>query len=181
MQEIEMKFKVDNITKLKEKLKELNCNFSKVLNQKDTIFVQDINNTTVGEGSIFIRIRSVNDKVELCLKKRTKKIMESKEIEFEVSDFDKAYDFVKTLGLTKWVTVEKKRIATKYKEFNICIDEVTRLGKFVEIEIVTAEENKTDYYENEIVKVCKELNINTDNRINSHYDTMIDELNKQNG
>ena len=65
----------------------------------------------------------------------------------------------------------------KYKQFNICIDEVKRLGQFIEIEIVTHEQDKTDYYEKEIIKISQELGINTDNRINSFYDNMIHELN----
>jgi len=179
MQEIEMKFQMNNLKDVRETLENLGCKFSEELKQKDVIFVPDIKNTIVEEGAIFIRIRNVNDKIELNLKKRAKKIMESKEIEFEVNDFDGAYDFIKTLGFEEWVTVEKKRITTNYKEFNICIDEVKGLGEFVEIEIITSEENKADYYENEIIKVCQELSIDPNNRINSHYDTMINELNKK--
>lgn len=179
MQEIEIKFQVNNLDVIKENLLRLGCEFSEELNQKDTVFVPDINDTSNQEGKQFIRIRNVNEKTELNLKQQSKKIMQSKEIEFEVSDFDAAYDFLDTLGLDEWVTVEKKRITTKYKEFNICIDEVKRLGEFIEIEIVTPEEDQTDYYEEEIVKVAKELGINPDQRINNFYDTMISELNEK--
>jgi adenylyl cyclase CyaB, putative len=176
MQEIEMKFKIDNVEIIKKKLKQLGCKLSKELNQKDTVFVPDINDTSTGKGKMFIRIRNANGTNELTLKKRSNSTIESKEIEFEVSSFDKAYEFLDTLGLVEWVTVEKKRITTNYKKFNICIDEVNRLGNFIEIEIVTEEENRTSFYEQEIMEIAKELGIEIKSRINNFYDTMIREL-----
>lgn len=176
MQEIEIKFKVDDLEKIKSNLLNLNCIFSKEKNQKDSVFVPDLNDTSNREGKMFIRVRSVNGKVEMNLKKQSDKIMQSKEIEFEASDFDRAYDFLKTLGLKEWVTVEKKRITTKYNKYNICIDEVKRLGSFVEIEIVTDEENKTEEFEKEILDIAMTIGIDINNRVNNFYDTMIHEL-----
>lgn len=177
MQEIEIKFKVDDIDSIKNKLLKLGCVFSSDLIQKDTIFIPDLNDIATGEGKIFIRIRKVNDKNELTLKRQSNSTSQSKEIEFEISNFDSAYDFLETLGLKEWVTVEKKRVTTKYKDFNICIDSVKRLGDFIEIEIITPEDNKVSYYEEEILKIAKEFQIDINNRINNHYDTMINELN----
>lgn len=180
MQEIEIKFRVENLDNVKEKLNNLGCIFSKELNQKDTIFLPDLNNTESKEGSLFVRIRDVNGKVELNLKKQSAISFQAKEIEFGANDFDSAYDFLDTLGLKEWVTVEKKRTTTIYNKFNICIDSVKRLGNFVEIELLTNEENKSKQFEKEILGLANKLGINTQNRINSFYDTMIYELNKQN-
>lgn len=179
MQEIEIKFRVENIEKIKEQLYKKGCIFSEELNQKDTVFLPDIKDSSHGEGKIFVRIREVNKKVEITLKKQSNKMVQSKEIEFGVTNYESAYDFLETLGLEKWVTVEKKRITTKYKDFNICIDEVKRLGSFIEIEIITSEENKTEYYEEEIIKTGKEFGIDIKNRVNNFYDTMINELDKK--
>ncbi len=179
MQEIEIKFKINNLDNLKNKLIESGSVLSEELYQKDTVFVPTLKDTSNGEGKMFIRIRKENDKTELTLKKQSSKIMQSKEIEFEVSNYESAKDFLLTLGLEEWVTVEKRRVKTKYKGFNICMDIVTRLGVFVEVEIITEEENKTDYYENKILEVCHELGIDTKERINSFYDTMISELSKE--
>lgn len=178
MQEIEIKFKVDNLDKIMEIFTINNIKLSEKLSQKDTIFVPDINDVANGEGKIFTRVRLENDRVQLTLKKQSSRVMQSKEIEFEVSSFDSAYDFLETLGLKEWVTVEKTRITAKYKGYNICMDRVKRLGDFVEIEIVTKEENNTDFLEQQILSIAKELKIDTNRRINSYYDTMIDELNK---
>lgn len=101
--------------------------------------------------------------------------MESEEIEFEVNSYEKANAFLKALGFKEWVQVNKKRRYSKYQDYNICIDEVERLGTFVEIELLVNEQNDINY-EEQLLNVAKEIGINTDNRINSHYDTMISEL-----
>lgn len=179
MQEIEIKFRIDNREQLISKLESHNSHFSDPIHQKDIIFVPDLNDTANGEGKIFVRIRKQNEKKIITLKKQSKVIMQSKEIEFGISDIDKAYDFLETIGFKEWVTVEKKRIETAYKEFNICIDHVKRLGDFIEIEILSEEENQTEFYEKKILSIAKELGIPIENRINNYYDSMIAGLNKK--
>jgi adenylate cyclase class 2 len=176
MREIELKFKVDNLDVLINKLKEEQCEISAVKMQNDTIYVQNLDDTESKEGSVWLRVRKENDKIELNYKKQSKKKMESEEIEFEVSSYELANQFLKALGYLPWVEVNKKRRYSKYKEYNICIDEVERLGSFIELEILVDKDNKEDY-ELALLEVAKKLGINPDKRINSHYDTMISELN----
>ena len=176
MREIELKFKVDNLDVLINKLKEEQCEISAVKMQNDTIYVQNLDDTESKEGSVWLRVRKENDKIELNYKKQSKKKMESEEIEFEVSSYELANQFLKALGYLPWVEVNKKRRYSKYKEYNICIDEVEKLGSFVELEILVDKDNKEDY-ELALLEVAKKLGINPDKRINSHYDTMISELN----
>lgn len=59
------------------------------------------------------------------------------------------------------------------------MDEVKRLGSFIEIEIITNEIDNTEYYEQEIIKAASELGIDPNNRINNFYDVMINELNEK--
>ena len=176
MREIELKFKVDNLDVLINKLKEEQCEISAVKMQNDTIYVQNLDDTESKEGSVWLRVRKENDKIELNYKKQSKKKMESEEIEFEVSSYELANQFLKALGYLPWVEVNKKRRYSKFKEYNICIDEVERLGSFIELEILVDNDNKDDY-EVALLEVAKKLGINPDKRINSHYDTMISELN----
>ena len=176
MNEIEIKLQLSNKEKLLEKLRKRNCRFSHVQEQNDVIFIIDLYDTSNEEGKIFLRIRKENQKIILTLKKQGSILMESKEIEFAVEDFDKCYDFLKTLGYHEWVRVNKKRITTTLDGFHICIDEVERLGDFVEIEIMTEEEGRAEYYEKEMLALCKELELDSSYRIFEHYDTMISKL-----
>lgn len=177
MREIELKFKVDSLDNIIDFLKKEGCIISDVLDQKDTVYVSNINDTESREESVWLRVRQENDKIELNYKKQGNKKMTSKEIEFQVDSSDKAKCFLEELGFVKWVEVHKRRITTKYKEYNICMDQVERLGNFIEIEILVPDDNDKDY-EEELYLVAEELGINRNNRINSHYDTMIRELDK---
>lgn len=175
MREIEIKFKVENIKDIISFLEENDCKISMETYQYDTIYVKDLDNVKSIEGSVWLRIRRNNGKIELNYKKQSTQKIESEEIEFEVSSYEKANSFLKALGFKEWVQVNKNRRYSKYKDYNICIDEVERLGTFVEIELLINEQNNINY-EEQLLNVAKEMGINTKNRINSHYDTMISEL-----
>lgn len=175
MREIELKFKVDNLTEIINYLESVNCEIGKVIEQNDSIFVKDLEDVESKEGSTWLRIRKTDDTIELNYKKQSAKKMESEEIEFEVSSYENANKFLTALGFQKWVEVKKKRRHTKYKNYNICIDQVERLGDFIELEILVEEANNINY-EEQLLNLAKELGIDIASRINSHYDTMISEL-----
>ncbi len=175
MREIELKFKVDDMNDLLAKLRDMDCEVSEILSQNDTIYVSDLNHVESVEGSIWLRVRKENEKVELNLKKQSAKIQESKEIEFEVSSYEKANQLLETLGYQKWVVVNKKRRYSKYLNYNLCIDEVERLGSFLEIELLVDEEDKKDYI-SDLLEIAKTFELTEDNIVNSHYDTMISQL-----
>ncbi len=176
MREIELKFRVDDLDSFTNKLKSLGCEISEYINQADTIYVENLDDTESIEGSMWLRVRKVNDKIEMNLKKQAKSKSESQEIEFGVDDYEKANSFLKTLGYNEWVRVNKRRRYSKYLNANICIDEVERLGSFVEIEYLISEEDKSTNYEEELLKIAGDLGIDTKKQVNSHYDTMISEL-----
>ncbi len=175
MREIELKFKVKNLNEIIKFLEDRNCQISSINYQCDTIYVSDLDNTESKEGSVWLRVRKTNDKIELNYKKQSAKKMESEEIEFEVDSYEKANSFLKALGFKEWVQVNKKRRYSKYKNCNICIDEVEKLGFFVELELLIEEENDCDY-EKQLLDLARELRLDISNRINSHYDTMISKL-----
>lgn len=175
MREIELKFKVDNLDEIIDHLVSMDCELSTALIQNDSVFVRNLNKTESTTGSVWLRVRKTNDRVELNYKKQGLKEMESEEIEFEVSSYKKANDFLKALGFKKWVEVNKSRVCTKYRGCNICIDQVEKLGNFIELELLVENNDNIDY-EEQLLSIAKELNINTAHRIHSHYDTMISKL-----
>ena len=83
------------------------------------------------------------------------------------------------MNYKKQVIVEKTRIHSKYKDINICIDEVTKLGTFVELEIVTKDDTDIDLIETKLYEAATELELDPSDRVMSHYDTMIFELEKE--
>lgn len=178
MREIELKFRVKEINPLIEKLQSLGCELEEPIFQKDTIYVANLENTESTEGSLWLRVRKENQKVEMNLKKQSVNKEESQEIEFEVSSYEKARAFLETLGYKKWVVVNKKRSYTKYLQYNLCIDEVEHLGSFIEIELLVEENDAKDYRE-DLYVVASKLGLSEDDVIHSHYDTMIAELDQK--
>ena len=176
MREI-VKFKVDGLDEIISYLEGHNCEISPVNIQYDTIYVKDLNHTESTQGSVWLRVRKTNEKIELNYKRQSAKKMESEEIEFAVDSYEKANQFLTVLGFQEWVQVNKKRRYAKYMDYNICMDEVEKLGSFIELEILVDEENDIDY-EAKLLHVAQELGIDINSRINSHYDTMISELNQ---
>ncbi|MDE5630372.1 MAG: hypothetical protein K2I70_02115, partial [Bacilli bacterium] len=77
----------------------------------------------------------------------------------------------------EWVSVNKIRRYSKFENVNICMDEVERLGFFIELELLIDDTMKKDY-ESVLLDYANSLGIDTTRRINSHYDTMISELDK---
>lgn len=136
MREIELKFKIKDKDKLLNRLDNLDCKMGELIEQKDIIYVNDLNNIESVEGSVWLRLRKEQDNIELNYKKQSSRKQESKEIEFGVDSYEKARQFLEELGYKKWVEVNKKRRYFKYLNYNLCIDEVERLGFFIEIELL---------------------------------------------
>lgn len=177
MKEIEKKYQIEDNDKFIQKLEGFGCEISEVNHQKDSIYVSDIHHIENTPGSLFLRVRKDNDKIELNAKKH-EKVMEARtEVEFEVSSYENANHFLEFIGFEKWVEVRKKRVHTFYKDCNICIDEVEELGSFVELEYVVED----DVLEEEILKkiddIAKELGIDTIKEVHQYYDEMITERN----
>ncbi len=83
----------------------------------------------------WIRVRDEGDKITMSYKAiEGDKIENQKEIELIVSDFDKAIDFLETIGCKKKAYQENKRELWNLDNVEICIDEWPFLEPFVEVE-----------------------------------------------
>ncbi|HOO68517.1 MAG TPA: class IV adenylate cyclase [Bacilli bacterium] len=176
MIEIELKFKINNKEKLMDKLtNELNCSFSDTVTQDDRVFLPiDKATYPIPVGLSVIRIRTENSNKKLVtLKQKQKNRSAAKEIEFEINDSKEFFEFLKEFNYIEVVRIHKNRIYTKYKNFNICIDQVDKLGTIIEIERLTKSKDKIDEIENEILKFAELLNIDINDKLNNRYDTLI--------
>ncbi len=145
MIEVEIRAKVDNFNEIKKDLNNLKANFLRSIHQIDKVFGHpmflDSKNMVIEEG-ISARIRSVNNKCSLEFKEicRTSGGMELKS---ELIDINLGIAFLNKLGFKEAFTIDKQRESYKYKDFLIDLDNVDKLGYFIEIEkIVTSPEEK---------------------------------------
>lgn len=83
----------------------------------------------------------------------------SDEYETGVNDIKIISDILKKLGFKLLVKVINKRTIYYYKTFEICLEEVTGLGLFLEIECLKPGKRKPEAVRDEILALIKSLNI----------------------
>ncbi len=173
MKEIEVKYRLKDANQFIKKLEQLGCKMSNIEDQKDIVYVADLKNIHSEAGSIFLRVRKNNDKVELNAKMHEKVMQSRKEVEFEVSSYEEANRFLELIGFEKWVEVKKKRVHTTYENCNVCIDKVDSLGSFVELEYVVGDLEDDQNILDKIERMAKKLEIDTTEEVHQYYDEMI--------
>jgi adenylate cyclase class 2 len=177
MNEIEIKVRFDNLEQIVEKFKEIGCVFSEPKRQEDIIFLDaKMTEYKIVEGTIVLRIRNENGKYTFTIKQQLGRDLSSKEYEVEISNATSMYAMLQLMGFKELVRVNKTRLKGKYKSYNLCIDNVERLGNFLEIECLT---ERTDYevVQNEMLTFLKEIGIDTIQQVTVPYDTQIYYLN----
>ncbi len=136
--EIEAKFKVDSLEKIRERLEELGAEFVAEQSQEDILF--DNADGTLAKADSCIRLRKLttdnNTKFILTYKgaKEKSDFKKRRELETEISNVESVRDIFHALGYNKKITVEKKRSVWKYGGCEVALDRLKLLGDFVEIE-----------------------------------------------
>jgi len=177
MNEIEVKAKVSSFTEIQSKLTKLGCYFSETLIQKDKIFLPNgIEFPDKTKGTLFLRIRDSNGIYILTLKKQLDTEFENIEREIVIDNPGQADEMLKLMNYHEVLKVSKKRIKCKYECMEICLDEVERLGSFVEVEKMTIEDD-TEKIKKELFEFLETLGINKEYQIFKGYATLIYELN----
>jgi adenylate cyclase, class 2 len=176
MYEVEVKAHLKDRQKVKEKLEALGCSFGPELHQVDEIFTPATGIFPPPIGAPVLRIRTQNGKYIFTLKINQSSRQDCIEREFEISDRDQMRDSIKLMGYQEDVTVEKKRIKTMYKDIEVVLDTVERLGEFVEAEkIVTdSDPEARKKIQEELMDFLTTLGIaKEDQVIDGKYDIMI--------
>jgi len=179
MREIEIKLKVNNFEKLEKNLLEKGCLLSEPIIQHDVVY--SLNNSTkefesAGEKDVIIRLRYLKDKTVLTLKKQCSRELDNLEYETEVKEPDQMHKVLFILGWKPIVEVKKIRRKGKLGEYEICLDQVEKLGDFVELEKLAADDTNPEEIREDLFKEIETLGISRDNEETRGYDTQIYQL-----
>ena len=148
MIEIESKFKISSDITQSDLLTILKDQFITSISSKrqiDTVFLlPEQVDAPITPGSKIMRVRDVlnpeTGKLQqslMTLKVEGQAKLVSDEYEFVVSDGNAARQMLTALGWQEIVTVDKVRLESKTEDYTICIDEVAKLGLFIELEVLT--------------------------------------------
>ena len=181
MKEIEIKAKIGDIEKMREKLLALGCEFSEPLFQKDVVFLPvGVEFSNIVVGTPVVRIRLSNDKATLTLKKKISQGSELIKLEKEVIVGDKnvARGIVEQMGFHEVIRVSRKRAECGYRDMTICLDEVFGLGSFIEVEKMSADDDgeKIQKY---LFGFLQTLGIGESEKVTKGYDTLLYEKAKK--
>ncbi|MDQ5953282.1 MAG: adenylate cyclase, class 2, partial [Patescibacteria group bacterium] len=174
MREIEVKARVSNIKILIDTASKMGIYFGKTIIQEDTIFEPDIPKEDPN-WNIF-RIRKQDDKFLLNMKhKASQSSQDNHELESLIDNSAEVAHMLDRLGYSFGVNIRKKRRIAKYNNLEICLDEVYKLGNFIEIEMLCKNEVNVADVQLQLWDVLLKLGIKPKDRVYKGYDTLMHE------
>ena len=171
--EIEVKAKVKNSDAVIAKLSALGVSLSEPVHQEDAIYTNfsDKEFSDFKPGINFLRIRKSGGKILFTLKQSLINELEGIEKELEISSAQEMDEILVLMGYHRAVEVIKVRRKAKYKDYEICLDEVKTLGVFLEIEKITDEDSEK--VQNEMLDLLMSFGIEKEDRVLNGYDTLV--------
>jgi adenylate cyclase class 2 len=177
MREIEIKLRVPNMAEVSAKLKGLSCVLSEPKNQEDINFIHKDDTRWFESNSgnwIYPRLRIENNKTYIfTIKKPIKNEMDCEEVEIKIDSPKEIKAMMKLFDYIEGVTVKKTRQTCTYKDYTITLDEVEKLGSFVEIERVVTDGDALKIQE-EMFRFAKDvLGLEKDDEVMKGYDILL--------
>ena len=180
MIEVEIRAKVESFDNIKKKIEEIGANLEKTVKQADRVYgrEKDLDSEhQLIDGSVSSRIREVGDRKTIDFKE----ILRTKggfELNFKVTDISVAERFLQKLDFEEAFTVRKTRDKYSYKDFAICLDNVEKLGYFIEIEKTLESDAGAEEARNECIKLLNILAPNAQIENRKYGDLMQEIKNK---
>ena len=171
--EIEIKVRLENRDTIINKLAQKGCVWISQNRQYDKIYSQK--NKNLNSEVIFMRIRHENNEDILNLKQ----IVDSTEVvEFEsfIGSPDEIEKMINLIGFEEYITVDKIRLKGRLNDISICVDDVKRLGFFLEIEKIVKSKDECDRTKIMLQNLLISLGIGLEQICNKRYHTMLYEL-----
>lgn len=156
MFEVEARARAEELDSARNRLEELGAEHIEDKKQLDKVFghekFRDSNNKIV-EGGLSARIRKVGDRPPRLDFKEIIRDCGGIEISTELENAEEGEKLLDKLGFVKDFTIDKERELYRYRGFEICLDDVKKLGKFIEVE----KELEDDKNKEETMERCKEI------------------------
>ena len=172
MREVEVKVRVENLDGIIKKLEEKSIKLSKPKKQHDTVYGEPGSEDN-HLNSNWLRIRTEDDtEVYFTLKRSIKGHLDSIEHEVLVNDALELEKLIRQLGFELYSDLTKIRRTANVGDIEICLDEVQKLGAFVEAEKMVSEDSKHDDVVKELWDLLIDLGLNKNNEVFVGYDVL---------
>lgn len=180
MIEVEIRAKVPDFNEIISKLNKLGAKFLKEEEQIDRIFGNDKfldKNKMIVEGGIVARLRTVNNNTILEFKEVSRQGA-GFEIKSNISDVPSAIKLLEKLEFEESFSIHKKRKKYSCDSFLICLDDVTSLGTYIEIEKTVDSSQNIAKTKEECLFLLKKIAPNATIEQRKYGDLIQDKLNK---
>ena len=175
MREIEVKAKLKNKKGLLLKAQELGIKFGPAITQDDYTYETSLSKDDPN-WNIF-RIRKQGNKTILTMKyKASSRSRDNHERESVIENPMEVADMLERVGYSFGVRIKKVRQIAKYKGFELCIDEIDKLGSFIEVEKLAQDNVDVDEIQNDLWELLMQLGVSPRDRVHKGYDTLMHEL-----
>ena len=144
--EVELRAKILDVNSIHSRLEELGATYIKTQRIEDYYFGELGLYQKLGR-SFWLRLRVKNGKLEIAYKGPTKTDGVYEEYEQELQDLETAKIIFTKMGLENVINIVKDRISYKLADINIELDSIEGKGNFIELEIISENEDKTKLFE----------------------------------
>ncbi|MEY2640768.1 MAG: hypothetical protein RL150_161 [Candidatus Parcubacteria bacterium] len=173
-QEIEVKARLENPDAVRQALLARSCTFSEPITQHDTVFIGNgVSYEAAKPGDIFLRVRETPKGSTFTMKQTIKNELDCAEAETEIADPEAMKQALKIMGYEYVVTVQKTRQTCACDGYTICLDTVSELGDFIEVEKLVDGEADGDVVQAELVAFLETLGVPASARVVHGYDTLV--------
>lgn len=177
MREIEVKAKLHDPAGFLAAADKLNITFGAAFTQDDMTYEGKLGHDDPAY-TIF-RIRVQDGKNLLTMKYHaSQRSRDNHEYETTVDDASAIAHMLGRLGYEPGVQIVKRRRVAHYKDMEICLDEIERLGSFVEVEKLTSDGVDVDQVQTELWELLVSLGVRPEDRTHKGYDILMHELNR---
>lgn len=174
MREIEIKARVSKTEQTLAALQNLGIHLGEPIKQHDVVYGQKTDlGTTFISGGNWLRIRTENEtKVTFTLKRSVTGELDNIEHEVIVDNAKELEAIIANLGYSLYSDLTKIRRKTKIGDIELCYDEVTDLGVFIELEKLCPEDVNFDKVVEELWRTADQLGISKTDEETSGYDVL---------
>lgn len=178
--EVEIKLKIEDRAELIKKLENQHFTAGKKVLESDLYFTSEYHDMKACDEAL--RVRQVEEKAtgkqKVYLTYKGKKLdtcsMTRKELELEISDGKTGIELLKSIGFYPTTPVEKLRKYFHREQMTACVDRVTGLGDFLELEIIVEDETKRAAALSEIETLLGVLGYTMQDTTRTSYLSMIE-------
>ena len=167
--EVEIKAKIRNISRIKEKINELGAIQKKIINMEDIYFKHPNRDFAITDEALRIRITENMKFLTYKGPKIDKLTKTREEIEISIENSDKLKIILKKLGFIEVPKIKKQREIYEINDISICFDDVEFIGKFIEIETSAKDEQERVEKLDKLINFAKKIGIEQKDFIRKSY------------